>query len=278
MQQELKEKFPKWCFEDKPLATTLTNDIDSLLGCTIEQLVKGNEIHYFYDFDNVYRVSNSRKLPTLGIDLAFTNGKCWDNHVTRLHKNSKINPQSANINSILNISGDNYYDKYAGSTTLLMWSFYGLPLPQSKLGKMILLGIDSEFLGHYDNRYKKVHNKYLSMLGFDELIDILNDTTKKDYFDLLRKYKLNEKNGGKIFIDEKGFLQTNLPLSQLSEVLELQLELPRQSFTLLNSFESKHGAVKGNESGELKRNVISFALTNKKFYKYTVKDTKEKIK
>lgn len=269
MNEKLKSKFPEWCFEDQPLSTTLTNDIDSLIGCTIEKMVKGNEVYYFYDFESVYNNPSVKKFPTLGIDLAFTNGRCWDNHVTRMRKDSRVNPQSANINSILNISGDNYFKKYAGSTALLMWSFYDLPLPQSKLGKMILLGVDSAFLGHYNSRYKKVHNEYLKLLGFEELIGLLNETDAQDYFDLIREYKLNEKNGGIIEIDKEGYLQTNLPLEVLSEALEMKLELPSQPFTLLNSFESTGRQVKGDEVGELNKNIISFALTEKKYYKFT---------
>lgn len=265
MNKRLKEQFPEWCFENKPLSVTLTNDIDSLLGCTIEKIVKGNEINYFYDFDKVYVMDKNVCKPTLGIDLAFTTGRCWDNHVTRMRKDSKVNPNSANINSILNISGDNYFSKYAGSTAMLMWSFYGLPLPETKLGKMLLLSVDSAFLGHYDSRYKKVHNNYLRMLGFEELIDLLNETNKQGYYDLIREYKLHES----IEIDEQGYLQTNLPLSVLSEALETELELPSQPLTLLNSFKSVGRAVKGDEIGELNSNIVSFALTNRKFYKFT---------
>ncbi|ALX47860.1 hypothetical protein [Lentibacillus amyloliquefaciens] len=271
MKKELKDKFPNWCFMAQPLAVTLTNDIDSLVGCAIEQKVNGNQINYFYDFDNVYKMDKNVQKPSLGIDLALTYGKCWDNHVTRINKDSKVNPNSANINSILNISGDNYFDKYAGSTALLMWSFYDLPLPKTKEGKMLLLSIDSSFLGHYDDRFKEVHNEYLELLGFEELIDLLNDTNKQDYYDLIREYKLSSD----IQIDENGYLLTDLPIEMLSEALNLQLDLPLQPFHLQTQYTNKYGTVKGNESGRLKPNVISFALTNKRFYKYTVKDTKE---
>lgn len=270
MNEDLKSKFPSWCFEDTPLAVTLTDDIDSMVGCAIEKMVKGNEINYFYTFDSVYKMDHNVQLPTLGIDLAFTgNTRCFDNHVTRLHKDSKVNPNSANINSILNISGNNYYQKYCGSTALVMWSFYGLELPESKLGKMLLLSIDSSFKGHYDNRYREVHNKYLRLMGFDELIDLLNETEIQEYWDLIREYKLSSKHGGKIIINDDGYLQTQLPLEILSKELRIKLELPKQQFTLHKQYKNNGRQVNGDEIGELHRSIISFALTGKRYYKFT---------
>ncbi|MFB4473321.1 hypothetical protein ACDI16_10270 [Oceanobacillus caeni] len=266
MNEQLKAKFPKWCFEDKQYSTVLTNDIDSLLGCMIEKEVNGNKINYFYDFEAMYVQDENDSLEKLGIDLAWTEGKVFDNHVTRMHHNSKFNQQSANINSILNVSRDNYFSKYTMSTAIMMWSFYDLPLPSTKLGKMLLLSIDVGFKGHYDSRFKEVHNKYLKLLGYEELIDLLNNTKKQDYYDLIKKYKLYEH----IKLDENGYLQTDLPLDVLSEALELQLELSSQPFTLQTEYTSKGRQVQGDEKGNLNKNVISFALTNRNYYKYTV--------
>lgn len=68
MNEKLKGKFPKWCFEDEQYATVLTNDIDSLLGCTIEKQVKGNKINYFYNFEAMYVQDENDSLEKLGID------------------------------------------------------------------------------------------------------------------------------------------------------------------------------------------------------------------
>lgn len=266
MKRELKEKFPVFCFSNEYLATVLTNDIDSLVGCSIEEKVKGNKINYFYDFNSMYVLDKNVRNEKLGIDLAWTNGKCWDNHVTRMHKDSQFNRQSANINSILNVSRDNYFTKYTMSTAIMMWSFYDLPLPSTKLGKMLLLSIDVGFKGHYDSRFREVHNKYLRLLGYEELIDLLNNTKKQDYYDLIKKYKLYEH----IELDENGYLQTKLPLDVLSEALELQLELPSLPFTLQTQYTSKGRQVQGDEKGNLNKSVISFALTNYNYYKFTV--------
>lgn len=266
MNEKLKNRFPEWCFNNEEYATVLTNDLDSLLGNMIEKKIKGNKINYFYNFKAMYVQDTSNTLEKLGIDLAWTEGKVYDNHVTRLRKNNKVNPQSANINSILNISGENYFKKYTGSTALVMWSLYGLPLPSTKLGKMLLLSIDVGFKGHYDSRFKEVHNKYLRVLGFEELIDLLNKTKMQDYYDLIRKYKLYEE----IRINKDGYLQTELPLEALSDELGINLELPSQQFTLQKEYRNIGRRVQGDERGNLNKNVISFALTNRNFYKYTV--------
>ncbi|GIO22484.1 hypothetical protein [Oceanobacillus sp. J11TS1] len=266
MNEKLKKRFPEWCFDNKKYATVLSNDIDSLVGNMIEKKINGNEINYFYDFNNQYVMDKDNHLERLAIDLATTSGKCWDNHVTRLKKNNKVNPESANINSILAISGDNYYTKYSMSSAIKMWSFYNLPLPSTKVGKMTLLAIDVGFKGHYDSRFKEVHNKYLKLLGFDELIVLLNETKKQDYYDLIKKYKLYEH----IELDENGKLRTELPLSELSEVLELDLKLPSQPFTLQTEYKSIGRYIKGDEKGSLNKKVISFALTSRSLYKFTM--------
>lgn len=267
MKQELKNKFPKWCFDNQSHATVLTDDLDSLVGCAIENEVNNNHINYFYNFDNVYKLNQDNHLSSLGIDLALTYGKCWDNHVTRIHKNSVVNPKSANMNSVLNVSGSNYYEKYSMSTAVLMWSFYGLPLPESRLGKMLLLCIDSGFAGHYNNKFKDIHTYYIKQLGFPELIDLLNNTSINEFFELQRQYKLKKD----INIDQNGYLHTELPIMTLSKALNLQLDLPSQPFTLQKEYKSHNSFVKSSEPNSFKKNVISFALTGKKKYKYTMK-------
>ncbi|WP_044476972.1 hypothetical protein [Oceanobacillus massiliensis] len=266
MNEQLKSKFPEWCSGSEHYATVLTNDIDSLLGCAIEKRVKGNKINYFYDFNAIYVADKNDPLEKLGIDLAWTVGKVFDNHVTRLNKNNTINPESANLNSILDVSGDNYFKKYAMSTAILMWSYYDLPLPSTKLGKMLLLSVDSGFLGHYDYRFKNTHNKYLRMLGFEELIDLLNDTSKEEFREVQSKFMLHKN----IELDKSGHLQTELPLSLLSGALETELELPSCTFTLQTQYISKGRQVQGDEIGNLSKNVVSFALTNRNYYKFTI--------
>ncbi|MHA6251953.1 hypothetical protein [Oceanobacillus sp. CAU 1775] len=266
MNKKLRGMFPEWCSGDEQYATVLTNDIDSLIGCTIEEQVKGNKVNYFYDFEAMYVQDKDNELEKLGIDLAWTDGKVFDNHVTRIRRGGHVNPESANLNSILNVSRDNYFKKFTMSTAIMMWSLYDLPLPSTTLGKMVLLSIDVGFKGHYDERFQEVHSRYLQLLGYDELINLLNETDIQDYYDLIKEYKLYSH----IELDDKGQLQTELPLTELSEILELELKLPTDTFSLQEEYKNIGRRVQGNEGNKLNDSVISFALTNKNFYKYTV--------
>lgn len=269
MDKRLKNKFPKWCFSNKEFATVLTDDIDSLLGCSIEKMVKGNEINYFYDFNKLYVADQDNNKSILGIDLALHKGYCWDNHCVRINKDDYVNPLTANINAIRNIHSENYFDKYAGSTSLMMWSFYDLPLPKTKLGKMLLLAIDSSYLGHYDDRFKQAHNRYLELLEFSELIDLLNQTKKEDYEKLIKRYRLNAKNGGKIYLDKDGYLQTELPLRELQRFFGIPLELPDSQFTKTHEWDSRYGNTFNVKSKDELGNIISFAMTGKNRFSYT---------
>ncbi|MDA6131070.1 hypothetical protein OSK38_27335, partial [Escherichia coli] len=76
---------------------------------------------------------------------------------------------------------------------------------------MLLLCVDSSYLGHYREAFREVHNEYLRLLGFEELIDLLNETTEIEYEFLQGKYKTK----AKIQLNKDGYLQTKLPLAYL---------------------------------------------------------------
>lgn len=268
MKEKLKERFPAWCedYTQGQYTTCLTDDLDSLLGCMIEKEVKGNEINHFYSFNSLYTANQSDERKAIGIDLALHKGKSWCNHVVRINKDDYVNPQTANINAILNVHKDNYFKKYAMSTVLTMWSYYDLPLPSSKVGKMLLLAIDSSYLGHYDNRFNSVHNAYLEIMGFTELIDLLNGTKKFEYERLQDQYNTK----AKIKLDKNRYLQTKLPLAELQGFFGVPLILPDKQFTLTHQFKSKEGNTNIIHSKNQLKNVISFALTGKRKFKYTV--------
>jgi hypothetical protein len=269
MKAKLKERFPEWCtdYTQGLNNTILTDDLDSLLGCAIEQYVKGNEVNYFYNFNKLYVADDSDKRKPIGIDLALHKGKSWCNHVVRINENDYVNPQTANINAVLNVHKGNYFKKYAMSTALVMWSYYGLPLPKTKEGKMLLLAIDSGYLGHYNDRYHDVHNAYLEYMGMSEMIDLLNETSFKEFETLQGMYKTK----AKIQLNNDGYLQTNLPLAELQGFFDFQLKLPEKRFTLRNQFEDKYGFTYLIDSKDkLEGTIISFALTGTKKFKYTV--------
>lgn len=269
MDIKLKEKFPKWCsdYTQGKYTTCLTDDFDSLLGCAIERYVKGNEINYFYDFKNLYKLDMSNNRKAIGIDMALHQGKSWDNHVTLIHKHDEVNPETANLNAIYNIHRGNYKQKYALSTVITMWGYYGLPLPQSKEGKMILLAIDSGFKGHYDYEFNPIHNQYLEHLGLTELVDTLNHTDYDDYRKIQDKYHLR----AKIELDENGYIHTSLPTEQLEGFFNFPIHMPTGRFTpyyRLHSRKSFNSLY--NSKSEIEGTLFSFALIGKRKMLYTV--------
>lgn len=264
----LKEKFPQWCsdYKQNQHTTCLTDDFDSLLGCAIEKHVKGNDINYFYTFKSLHVADSTNSKKAIGIDLALAKGRTWCNHVVKINVDDVANPDTANINAIMNIHSGNYAKKYAMSTALTMMSYYDISLPKTKEGKMILLAVDSGFLGHYSDYFKATHNKYLEMLGFSELIDVLNSTTKYEFESLQRKYNLK----AKLQLNNNGILHTNLALANVQGFFDFPIVLPEQQFTLRNKFKSKYANTQQIKSKDSIENLVSFALTKKNEIKFTV--------
>ncbi|MDD2435804.1 MAG: hypothetical protein PHO63_06115 [Bacilli bacterium] len=226
MESKIKEMFPEWCNDDnKDYELMISDDLDSLISCALLNNIKGYKINYFYDFESIYELNKSTT-PAIAIDCDLIKGRCWSNHVTKLSKDDVVNKQSANLNNILNISRNNYYKKFCGSTALQIWSYYDIPLPQSEKGKMALLAIDGGYLGHYDNRFIEVHSRYLNMMGFDELIEVLKRHTKYEFYDIEQKYKMKRK----IKLNKDNKLETNLDLAGLQGLFYLDLSLPGGEF------------------------------------------------
>nr|WP_254849707.1 hypothetical protein [Bacillus cereus] len=271
MLKEFKEKFPQWVNENGDYTVCLSDDLDSLVGASILKSIKGYEIKHFYDFTNFYSVDGDKR-KAIGVDIALEKGMTWDNHVVRLSRYGKVNTLSANPNVIENIDRHNYTKKYAMSTALLMWSFYGLPLPESDEGKMLLLSIDSSYKGHYIG-FKVVQNEWLRKLGFEGLIDIQNKYTLKDFTNIKKKYNSSMKIE---FVN--GQLQTEMYLEGISKVLGLPIELPICCFKKRKRFQKERIELRNYSSctkdmleEKYKKEIFSMALTQKNTISLTFK-------
>lgn len=263
MKREIKDKFPKWVNDNEwgKYVTCMSDDIDSLIGVKLLEQVKGYEANYFFDFENVYIANTENNKIPIGVDIAFMKGKTWDNHVTMRSSRDSINKNSANLNAILKINRDNYTEKYAGSTSLQIWSHYGLPLPKTEEGKMLLLAVDSAYLGHYEPKFHDVHNRYLERLEMTELIDVLNRHKQREFGKMKVHFDLNSK----ISVNDHGNLETSLDLKEIGLLLNLDLSLPDKSFSLYREYQTGFY----NKGKKLPENIISFALTSKDRGKYT---------
>lgn len=222
MNSNIKELFPSWVNNNKgTYDLMLTDDIDSLASCALLKEIKGYDINYFYDFKNIYEIKESDK-KTIAVDCDLVKGRCWSNHVTLLSANDSVNEKSANLNNILKISRDNYFKKFCGSTAIQIWSYYDLSLPSSEEGKMALLALDVGFKGHYDSRFIEVHSKYLNMLGFPELIEVLERHTSTEFYDLMGKYNMM----GKIKLNKDNIITTKIDVVNLQRLFNLNLSRP----------------------------------------------------
>ena len=252
MKKNQTKNLPTW-YKDttKKYHTILTDDIDSLLSCAILKQVMGWNVEEIFLFkkkekkhegqndksktkqDLKGKTKNATQTEGIGVDLALHKGKCFDNHITRFSNIDYKNEESINPNLIENITRQNYTEKYAGSTVLLLWSLYDL----QKEGltdevMMMLLGIDSAYLGYYDSRYKKHVKHYLvDVLDLPEFYDCIERHTFEEFQNIQDKYKLKQK-----VTLKKGHVITKIDIDAINDTLfwdtdtNLQIELPQDKF------------------------------------------------
>lgn len=270
MQEYLKQQCPTWA--DKTYLEfdlMVGDDSDSLISCNLlEEMTSGKwNTNYFYNFESFYRVKNTEN-HVIGVDMAFTkNVMCFDNHVSRQYSNSKFNPYCMNLNLYKGINAnDNYYKKYPFSTLMMIMSYYDIPLPAGEIGKEIILAIDSAFKGHYtpNEYFKKIHTDWLEALGFSSLIDTLKKRDKKYFNAIQEQYGLNEK----IFIDDEGYLQTDILLKAIQPHIEWKIELPEQQFKLKKACIREAHKLGAKEIPDRKK-LNSLAFTGKDYVSYT---------
>ena len=271
------ENIPQWFEEQIKLDLVLSNDIDSLVSCALLKKVKGWNAKYFYDFDNCY-VSTTLKNghnERCWVDVAVLNGeKAFDNHVSMVTIWDDWNQQMINPNLVANITNEYYPDKYAGSTALLIWSIYDLPLPKTEEGKMLLLSIDSAFKGHYNERFAEANQFYLcDMFDFGELYDVMERHKIGEFYDIMEKYKIKD-----IITMKDGKLHTNLDLKKIGELLGIDLELPGDSFLLWKEYEIMHEKIEDyiQTTRDIANNIFTLAFTYKDSVRYSKVKQKEK--
>jgi hypothetical protein len=274
MKQSVREILPKWCSNwNVGASLMLGDDIDSLMTAMVLENEDGNSIDFFYDFEREYVVARGKPnhVERIGCDMALADGMCWDNHVTLLDEDDIYNVDSANLNNHFKINRNNYTSKYAGSTFLLVYSFYNIPLPETKEGKLILLAIDSAYLGHYNKRFKETHNEWLRKLGFEDLIEFLDSVEESEFKRVIGEYRLNEKiglSGGK--------LVTNIDLKAIQEHFKFPVYLPKMKFKLVGEYKRAYMDLnkwdrKGKKPKKNER-LVSFALTFKNSASYTIRN------
>ena len=193
----------KWIDGSDEYGLILTDDIDSLLSCSILKQKKNWNVEQILLFKacsknfDAYGETLNATHEAIGVDLALTNGKSFDNHLTKFSPSGdKDNPQSINLNRIEGISRYRYKDKYNLSTVLLLWSLYDLP--KEKLSDelmMLLIAIDGSFDGFYtQEQYIPIHEHWIrDVLELPKFLECERRHTRADFEAIQDKYKLKEK-------------------------------------------------------------------------------------
>lgn len=276
MKDEYLSKVPDWYKSNEKFDLVLSDDIDSLASVAVVQSVHPNwEVEYFYDFQNIYASNNvyflDKKAPTrVWVDVAIIKAeKAFDNHISRKNGEDYTNPLCINPNILANVTNYGYTNKYAGSTLLLVWSLYNLPLPTTEEGKMLLLAIDSTFKGYYSDKFRGRNKFFLcDVLGFEELYEVEQRHTAQEFYQIISKYELSRKI--KYNKDTKQ-IETELDLKTIGEVLGIEINLPTREYHHWRSFEERQGNMCGVESiKDLSKGLVTLAFTFRNVVKYSV--------
>lgn len=288
MKQEYKDKFPKFCNSDNTYDLCLGDDADSILVQNFLQQEKEYETKFFYDFNMLYiekDYQQQNKIIGCDIDFVINDMRCWGNHVTTLNiLKDKFNKNSANLNNTIKkvTAKQNYTDKYAGSTFATVLSYYDFDINKlSEEGKMLLLCIDSHYIGLYHPKFRETQKEWLEVLGYEELYDIILKYKQQNFINLQSKYQINK--SGKVWINSDGYLQTNINLDGISNVLDVKITLPKQQFEPFFTekrdeeyltFKSKYADTTNiNSRKTVHDNIFSYAQTfqNKTSFTYLYK-------
>lgn len=288
MKQVLKDKFQDWTNEiNDTYKLILTNDLDSLFTVAILRFLFGCEIAKFYDFTTMYSTRDKvDKDKYIGCDLAVEDSqiKTFCNHVTRIWKDDKVNPNSANLNNFAtgvygggSIQSTTYFRKYGGSTALTLLSYYDmfdkLLLPNhtelTDEQKKILISIDSYFLGAYLPKHyegSKYFYKWQRVLELEMFQNIFDSNTQKE----LEQFQKDNNLKGNIYM-QGNTLGTTLDLNYLKEhfpMLDFNLDITFTSkFELATPINSKFYT--GDSKHDIKGRVFSLSVINRDKVVYT---------
>ena len=267
---------PNWYNKTEKLDLVMSDDIDSCVSCAVVQSVHPNwEVEYFYDFDNIYASNEvyfkEKKAPTrVWVDVAVVKEEmAFDNHISRKNMEDYTNPLCINPNILADVTNYGYTNKYAGSTALLVWSLYNLPLPTTEEGKMLLLAIDSTFKGYYSDKFRARNKFFLcDVLGFEELYEVEQRHTAKEFYQIISKYELSRKIK---YNKETKRIETELDLDVIGEVLGIDLKLPTKEYHHWRSFEQRQSNMCGvNSVKDLSKGLVTIAFTFQNVAKYSI--------
>lgn len=294
MKEEYRNKIEKensWIDSKDEYGLILTDDLDSLLGCAILKQIKGWNIEQVMlfkaspnkQYDYLGRTENNIH-EVIGVDLALTHGKCFDNHLTAFSYGQKPNPEAVNLNNLCNICRNSYTHKYNTSTVMLLWSLYDLPKENlSDEMMMLLLSIDGTQDAYYlyQGKFRATLRKWLvDVLDMPQFYDCFERHTYSEFTDIRKKYMFDPKNTGhgKIVM-EQGLLDTAIDIDAINDLFawecDVQIELPKEKFYRKAVFKDMIKDIRTQYPQRIEsitdKEVYSYALTKKGLVNYSEK-------
>lgn len=275
MKETFLEKVPAWYRDYKKYDVVLSDDIDGLVSTSALKFAKDWDVKYFYDFETLYiadgiyfKEDKSATRVWADVSIVIKNEKTFDNHINRVNLKDYSNPNAINPNIITGITNENYYDKYLGSSALVIWSLYDIPLPETEEGKMILLAIDTTFKGFYGKQQYKDRNKFYlcDLLGFQELYEVQKRHTSTEFYQLIGKYNLSVKTR----LNGEGYLKTDLDLKFLSGMLGIPINISAKHMTVWRCLENKFSSFYGMKSIKDIPHLVTIAFTGQNKGAYSV--------
>lgn len=246
MEQVLKDYLEQsWLHKLQNAQVCMSNDNDGVITSSLLKHEKGWETNQFYDYEQRAVLNPNNNLSVVAVDCGATSNEdihSIDNHLGNHTKDSRINPNSINLNLFNRVSAkENYTDKYAMSTLLMCYVALGKSLPSSELGKMILIAIDVGYKGFYKG-YNEEYLANLEQLGLkEELLPILEKYTFEDFVEF-HKTKLGlGKDTVHLFLGE-GELWVHEDMLEVYEFISQELgfpvEIPKGNFTTIEEYDT----------------------------------------
>lgn len=251
------EEIPKWWTEEGKYNLCLSDDIDSLMSCYYLSMYKNWNVKYFYDFNKTYKSKDYTGGKLIGVDMDLVGAsRCIGNHVVY-----NDNENCINLNRFEQIGFRNYTSKYAGNTILMVLSLLNVDINNfTEQQQEILLSIDTMFKSYFFD--KDIARYYISdVLGYPQLIHILEKRTQEYFYRIMDEYKLYSD----IKIKDE-YLHTAIKLKELNQIFKINMQLPSKEFFVCQNFGQAKGIPINNT------NLFSFARTyrNSGIYSYYI--------
>ena len=153
----------------------------------------------------------------------------------------------------------------------MLYALYDIPLPQTEEGQLMLLAIDSTYLGYYSEYVNAQQaNKYYlcDVMGLTGLYDLLQSHARQDFERIAITYGLK----AAITLDSDGRLKSDIDLIGISKAIGIDIQLPKDRFNKVKNYDSKQATLPDDDFITAKEDgqIISMALTRKNTVKYSL--------